>query len=124
MIFISCWDNRGENETIVNNYSIGWSDLISNRAILEKEKDFCCNIIVSDYVFAVGHNSNFIIAKQHPYINDLSITKFYIIDIEKRKTGTVNSVFGPMDENEFDKKKHELNISDLKFDQTYPENPN
>lgn len=124
LVLSSCWDNKEEHDLIVDNYFVGWNDLISNRAILEKKEDFCCKIIVSSYVFAVGHNSDFIIVKQHPNLNDLSIIKFFIIDIESRNSNDLNSIFGPMDKNEFDKKSNELNISHLQFNQIYPENPN
>ncbi|NRD24251.1 DUF3997 domain-containing protein [Winogradskyella litoriviva] len=122
----SCWNNPSESDLIIGNYYVGWNDLVANRAIVEKtEKDSPYSSgIISDYVFAVGHNSDFIIAKQHPYLNDLTVTKYFIIDIKKRESGMNNSVIGPLEKEEFDKKRIELNISELKFDQNYPENPN
>lgn len=122
----SCWNNPSESDLIIGNYYVGWNDLVANRAIVEKpEKDSPYSSgVISDYVFAVGHNSDFIIAKQHPYLNDLTVTKYFIIDLKKRKSGNNNSVIGPLKKEEFDKKRIELNISELKFDQNYPENPN
>jgi hypothetical protein len=122
----SCWNNPGESELIIGNYFVEWNDLVANRAIVEKtEKDSPYSSgIISDYVFAVGNNSDFIIAKQHPYLNELTVTKYFIIDIKKRESGKNNSVIGPLEKEEFDKKRIELNISELRFDQNYPENPN
>lgn len=122
----SCWNNPSESELIIGNYFVEWNDLVANRAIVEKtEKDSPYSSgIISNYVFAVGNNSDFIIAKQHPYLNDLTVTKYFIIDIKKRESKKNSSVIGPLEKEEFDKKRIELNISELKFDQNYPENPN
>ena len=122
----SCWNNPSESELIIGNYFVEWNDLIANRAIIEKtEKDSpYSNGIISGYVFAVGHNSEYIIAKQHPYLNDSTVTKYYIIDLNKRKLGNNNSIIGPLEKEEFNKKTVELNISELQFDQNYRENPN
>ncbi|WP_299673525.1 DUF3997 domain-containing protein [uncultured Tenacibaculum sp.] len=122
----SCWNNLGESELIIGNYYVEWNDLVSNRAIVEKtEKDSPYSSgIISGYVFAVGNNSDFIIAKQHPYLNNLTVTKYFIIDIKKRESGINSSIIGPLEREDFNKKRIELNISDLKFDQNYSENPN
>ena len=121
----ACWNNPGESELIVGNYFVEWNDLIANRAIVEKTaKDSPYSSgIISNYVFAVGHNSDFIIAKQHPYLNDLTVTKYFIINIKKKESGKDNSVIGPMNEKEFEKKSKELKISELEFDKIYEENP-
>lgn len=126
LILNSCWNNPSEFDLIIGNYYVGWNDLVANRAIVEKtEKESpYSNGVISDYVFAVGHNSDFIIAKQHPYLNDLTVTKYFIIDLKKRKLGNNNSIIGPLEKEEFDKEIIKLNISELKFDQNYHENPN
>ena len=122
----SCWNNPSESELIIGNYFVEWNDLVANRAIVEKtEKDSPYSTgVISNYVFAVGHNSDFIVAKQHPYLNDLTVTKYFIIDLNKKKSGNNTIVIGPLEKEEFDKKTTELNITELKFDQNYPENPN
>ncbi|AEH02739.1 MULTISPECIES: DUF3997 domain-containing protein [Flavobacteriaceae] len=122
----SCWNNPGESELIIGNYFVEWNDLVANRALVEKtEKDSPYSSgIISNYVFAVGNNSDFIIAKQHPYLNDLTITKYFIIDLKKREKTNEDGIYGPMDKQQFDKKSKGLNISELDFDQVYNENPN
>ena len=99
--------------------------MVSNRAIVYKYDSNSFNGIISNYVYAVGHNSDFIIAKQkHPYSNDLNFTKYFIIDLNKRKGRDKDAIFGPMEKIEFDKKSIELNLSELEFDQVYNEYPN
>lgn len=122
----SCWNNPSESDLIIGNYYVGWNDLESNRAIIEKtDKDSPYSSgVISNYVFAVGHNSDFIIAKQHPNLNDITITKYFIIDLRKRENTNENGIYGPMDEQQFDKKSRELNISELNFNQLYNENTN
>ncbi len=53
-------------------------------------------------VYAVGWNSRFIVAKQHPH-NNRSITRFYILDISRDSTyaNPGSSVSGPFTEAEF-----------------------
>ena len=111
----SCWNNPSESELIIGNYFVEWNDLVANRAIVKKaEKDSLNSSgVISDYVFAVGHNSDFIIAKQHPYLNDLNVTKYFIIDLKKRKSGNNSFVIGPLEKEEFGKKTMELNITEL-----------
>ena len=126
-IFIlnSCWNNPGESELITGNYYVEWNDLVANRAITEKtDKDSPYSSgIISNYVYAVGHNSNFIIVKQHPYLNDLTVTKYFIIDLDKREKTNEDGIYGPMDKQQFDKKSKDLNISELEFDKSFKENP-
>lgn len=126
LTLISCWNNPGKSEFLIGNYFVEWNDLVANRAIVEKnEKDSpYSSEVISGYVFAVGNNSDFIIAKQHPYLNDLTVTKYFIIDIKKSESGIDSLVIGPLEKEDFDNKRIELNISELKFDNSYPENPN
>ncbi|WP_309608894.1 hypothetical protein [Flavobacterium sp.] len=88
LIFInSCaWLDESEHQKIIEQYEVGWNDLESNRAILKKieNSENYYNIIVSDYVFAVGHNESYIIANQHQNFN--AETNYYLIDINKKNT--------------------------------------
>ncbi len=122
----SCWNNPSEHHLIIGNYYVGWNDMVSNRAIVYKHDSNSYDGIISSYVYAVGHNSDFIIAKQkHPYSDDLNFTKYYyIVDMNKRLGRDKDAIYGPMDKIEFDKKSKQLNISELEFDQIYKENPN
>lgn len=84
--------------------------------------------LVPAYVFAVGHNDDFIIAKQHPTIDykheiDTSITNYYIVDMNRKIFTNGQKVFGPVNKYEFDSLRTLLNIESIKFDLRYPKNP-
>ena len=81
--------------------------------------------IIEPYVFAVGHNEHYIIAKQHPtngfnggYKIQADTTNYYIIDIYKDR----DKVFRPLTLKQFDNLRFKLNIDNLEFNQTYPDN--
>ncbi len=82
-------------------------------------------IVVPDYVFAVGSNQNLIVAKQH-YTNsgyytgafvDTTKTQFFIIDLKKAK----ENVYGPLWEYEFENKVIDLNGEMIEFDMVFSE---
>jgi hypothetical protein len=115
----------GETIQIIDNYYVGWNDLVSNRAILKKEsKDSqYSKVIVESYVFAVGHNENFIIAKQRSP-NSMLKTKYFIVDINQIILKNDKTVFGPLSKEQFEQKKAELGLNELNFDLVYEEYPN
>jgi hypothetical protein len=121
----SCWNNESEWEKIIGNYEVGWNDLVANRSICLRDSINPSSSIplTQGYVYAVGNNSDFIIAKQHSNLNDISRTEYIIIDLKTKAYQNIPKVFGPMTESEFQKKMFELNISELEFDKLYPENP-
>ena len=128
--FTSCYFGANESggKIIKNFYLIGWDEKdwqivhSLNNEIYEPEK-----IIIQHDVFAVGHNKDFIIAKQHPcqdselHIIDFdslkvnkSITNYYIIEIHKNSYQLHNYV----NLNEFKKGKLKLGVPenlDYKF---------
>ena len=86
--------------------------------------------IVDPYVFAVGHNKNFIIVKQHPtkgfegdYLINTRITNYYVIDMDGKATKEADGKIGPFTKNQFDSIRIQLHIENISFDQIYPENP-
>ena len=85
LILTSCWNNENETEVITGNYFIGWADQIANRSITysEDKEHLYHEGLVEGYVFAVGNNNSYIIAKQHPNTSDTIVTKYFIIDINK-----------------------------------------
>jgi hypothetical protein len=114
--------------TIIYNYEVMWVDVREQQCICERDGmlSASCSILVDEYVFSVGHNKNFIIAKQHPVIYpkpsedfkiDTSITNYFIINISTKK------VFGPLTQEEFIKQRKELKIEEIEFDMNYPEIP-
>lgn len=120
----SCaWFDESQHQKIIDNYEIGWNDIESNRAISKRIKDYdgYYEIIISDYVYAVGHNEKYIIAKQSQNFN--AATNYYLIDIEKNKMNSAKGIFGPLNEPEFEKIKKDLKIQNLKFDLNYDQKP-
>jgi len=122
----SCaWFDQSSHERIVGEYMVGWNDLVQNRSISKPVKDCsgCFEVLVSSYVYAVGHNDSFIIAKQH-FCADTTKTYYYVIDIKKNEnqTGT-KGVYEFSDKQSFDSFRKRLKISHIPFDMNYPENP-
>ena len=62
---------------------------------------------ISGYVYSVGYNDKYIIAKQHPLKKgfyskpNYEITNFYIIDILENRKGYKNGIIGPLSESKF-----------------------
>ena len=85
--------------------------------------------IVSAYVYAVGHNKKFIIAKQHPVVNesqeqvDTKKTNYFIIDMTKENYYRQEGVLGPLTENQFDSLCKKLNVGQIEFNMSYPAKP-
>ncbi|RNC86537.1 MAG: DUF3997 domain-containing protein [Winogradskyella sp.] len=120
----SCFVFDNDSDKIIGNYEVSWIDTPKTRAVCERFSSTGCSVLVSEYVYAVGHNSEFIIVKQHPtsgfennYEIDTTKTNYFILDIREE-----SKVIGPMTRLDFDKKVLELNISNIAFDQIYPKN--
>lgn len=122
----SCaWFDRNDHQKIIGDYEVGWNDLASNRNITKPVQNCtgCYEAIVEEYVFAVGHNDSFIIAKTHLGF-DKTTTHFDIVDVRKNeKYGGKTGLYGPLNESTFDSLRRKLNISNIVFDMNYPEMP-
>ncbi|WP_299901989.1 DUF3997 domain-containing protein [uncultured Aquimarina sp.] len=119
----SCYLFDSDSDKIIGKYEVQWVDIPNKRAICERYSTTVSSVLIPEYVFAVGHNSEFIIAKQHPtngfekgYQIDTSKTNYYIIDIREK-----SDVLGPLNLLDFNKKISELNITKIDFDQVYPD---
>ena len=119
----SCFIFDSGSDKIIGKYEVLWIDTPNTRAVCERYSSTGSTVLIPEYVFAVGHNSEFIIAKQHPingfengYEIDKSKTNYFIVDIRNEA-----KVVGPLNKSDFSKKVSELNISRIEFDQTYPE---
>jgi hypothetical protein len=117
------------SKRITGDYILIWIDLQENQGIIKEWNNTGSGeTVIPEYVFAVGHNEDFIIAKQHPTsgfeggyeIND-NITNFYIIDINNKTQKIDKNIFGPLTKQKFDSLRMELNISNITFDMNYPE---
>jgi hypothetical protein len=107
-----------DSDNVVGDYEVVWIDVKESRSLNKGEE------LVPAYVFAVGHNSKFIYAKQHPLLVnspkkiDKTITNYYIIE----RTTTVfqdKPKYGPLNRKSFDSACIKLNINNPQFDITY-----
>ncbi|MDE3182018.1 MAG: DUF3997 domain-containing protein [Bacteroidota bacterium] len=115
------------SDRIIGKYEVIWIDLPQNQMLAKEDKlhSSSASVILDPYIFAVGHNENYIIAKQHPtngfeggYIIHTDTTNYYIIDIYKER----DKVFGPLTLKQFDSLKTEFKIDNLQFNKSYPDN--
>jgi Protein of unknown function (DUF3997) len=109
-----------DSDKIVGDYETVWIDIPQTRSINKGEE------IVHAYVSEIGHNSNFIIAKQQPIKqgNIVTIhtdtTNYYIITVSNNSFQD-KPVYGPLNKKLFDSLRQELKIENIKFDMFYPE---
>ena len=124
------WDS--DSDRITGKYIVLWIDLQENQTISEQFEmnSGGSSQIVAEYVFAVGHNDDFIIAKQHPtngfeggYVIDTKTTNYYIVDMNRKILATGEKVFGPLTRIQFDSLRVKLKIKKIAFDQNYPDKP-
>ncbi len=117
------------SKRITGDYILMWIDLQENQRIIKEWNNTGSGeTVVPEYVYAVGHNEDFIIAKQHPTsgfesgyeVND-KITNYYIIDINNKTNKTDNIIIGPLTIEKFNNLRLELKITEIKFDMNYPE---
>ena len=108
------------SDRITGKYIVPWID-----HSLSKEYELhspSSSDILQPYVFAVGHNKDYIIAKQYPtsgfpgFQIHSDTTNYYIIDILNEK----DSVYGPLTCKKFDSLRTLLKITDIPFEKTYP----
>lgn len=119
-LLASCLFDSG-SDNVAGDYEVVWIDTFESRALSKGEE------IVSEYVYAVGHDSKYIYVKQHP-LNynsskriDESITNYYIVEMTESAFQN-KPVYGPLTKNGFDSLSNVLGIKDLDFDMTYPTN--
>lgn len=113
---------QGTEVNIVANYYIGWQDLESNRCIYKKESagSNIGQIIVDSYVFAIGHDSRYIIAKSSRG-PALTLAKYHIIDTRGYYHTDMdnNNYWEFSSEKDFYEKLQQLKISNIEFDNDY-----
>jgi hypothetical protein len=127
------WFDSG-SDRITGKFKVLWIDLPVKQHIAEESELHSSNSseFVPPYVFAVGHDERYIIAKQHPLIEekrnryeiDTSITNYYVISIDRLSSmvAMISTLEGPMTKSEFDNYREKLEITSIEFDMLYPEN--
>lgn len=109
-----------DSDKIIGDYETVWIDIPQTRSINKGEE------IVSAYVSEIGHNSNFIIAKQQPIKQGnivtvhIDTTNYYIITVSNNSFQD-KPVYGPLSKKSFDSLRQALKIENIKFDMFYPE---
>lgn len=109
-----------DSDKIIGDYETIWIDIPQTRSINKGEQ------VVPAYVSEIGHNSNFIMAKQHPIkegnfvVVHTDTTNYYIITVSTNSFQD-KPVYGPLSKKSFDSLRQELKIEDIKFDMFYPE---
>lgn len=91
------------SDHIIGRYNVMWIDVAENQMLTEElEKSSGALIIIEAYVFAIGHNKDFIIAKQHPtagfendYKINTNITNYFIVDLNRKLLKGEKNKFGP-----------------------------
>jgi hypothetical protein len=111
-------------ETIYGVYNIGWIDVKSNQRICKalEAGEHGGETLIKPSVFAVGNDSRFIIAKQHPYENgvlDTKTTSYFIIDMALNPYTGQKGIYGPLSRPSFDSMRRQMKIMDMKFDDVY-----
>lgn len=127
LLLTSCdFGNAGEETHIIGKYYVGWADLESNRNIYIKEMDESNDGqgIVSGYVFELGNNDRYIIAKTLSgpkstleYYHIIDTRGYYHTNMDNNNDWEFSS------ETEFQGKLKSLGISTLKFDRNYRKDP-
>jgi len=114
------------NQNIIGNYYLTAPDIPEQSTISYRIKNSKDNYstIIPETVFSVGHNKQYIIAKQHPNINssgelDKSIINYYIISVKGElafENGNGNGLIGPLNEIQFKNQIKTLRIQNVVFD--------
>lgn len=131
-VLMSCFGMfDSSSDKIIGSYKVLWIDLKENQFICEEseQSSTSCFALIPEYVFAVGHDENFIIAKQHPtsgfesgYKIDCSVTNYFIINM-KKQNGEEDRVIGQLTKAQFDRIREDLAIEEIEFDLTYQDIP-
>ena len=119
-IFFSSCLFDSDSDKIIGDYETVWIDIPQTRSINKGEE------IIPAYVSEIGHNSNFIIAKQQPIKQGNIVTvhtdttNYYIITVSNNSFQD-KPIYGPLSKKSFDSLRQELKIENIKFDMFYPE---
>ena len=116
-------------EKITDKYFLTYEDNESDLSLSYDLDDGTYIGVVNDAVFAVGSDSNFIIVKNHPFVEpdsiNRTITNYFIIKIDRNisQFKVDENKIGPLSKQEFDKKRKKLKIPmDLDFTVVIDEN--
>lgn len=122
ILLVLCGCGFAIKENIIGNYY-----LIANDTGEQLGLSYCdpkdvsgCIGITEGTVFSVGHNKDYIIAKQHPN-NDRKIINYFILPTRPKNKSSNFGLEGPLNLMDFEEKRKKLNITSIKFDIVYKE---
>lgn len=112
-------------DPIIGEYEASWIDRRDSRAIYSLEEQ------IPAYVFAVGHNDHYIVAKQHPIQLsgegveevDCTRTSYYILDIARNRRRARTGITGPLSAAQFRWQLQLKKLGSICFTLTYPDCP-
>lgn len=115
-----------QEEIITGNYISYFNEAPTCRAIA-KPSGSNYTYVISGYVFAIGHEKEYIIAKRNPnpscdFKVDTSKTEYFILQVDTLKS-IEKKQYGPLNSYSFDSIRQQLNIQNIKFDLIYPRQP-
>lgn len=115
LAFVSCQDISVTH--VAGPYYLVYTDTKNARALSYKAEEGLYAGGVSPMVYAVWHNDDYIIAKQHPWNDDYepaeNITQYYIIPLKNPVSEFPDeNIVGPLDKRDYEKKIKELKITD------------
>jgi hypothetical protein len=97
---------------LVGKYAVWATDIEEQAAVVKKTSSSGAAGVVPPMVFAYGWNNKFIIAKQHPivdnspFIVDIAITNWFIVEVKSEK------IHGPLSEQEYIELRQKLGVPD------------
>jgi len=119
LIIAAC--NGGIRDNFLGNYYLVAPDADEQTALSyhEQSDGLAYGDVISATVFAIGYSKTFIIAKQHPNYNK-QIVNYFILPVRKGfDWKTKNGLIGPLTSKQFEQKKTDLRIQDIKFTIVY-----
>ena len=109
---------------ILDNYRVGWHDQESMRSLYKVWPGPNKGRLIDDYILAVGHNDEFIIAQTLPNLRDTSLIEYYVIVLMTTEDSEPDeAVMGPFDFSRFNEVKADFDISEMPFDTIFTKRP-
>ncbi|WP_296621553.1 hypothetical protein [Marivirga sp.] len=113
LCFQSCFVGEdGDSEKIVGNYYISGDYGFKNVHLGFEDKEWGGIGLIEQPITAIGNNDNYIIVKR-----ELVETEFFILKVIESGIHSVaeENVLGPLTEREFETKRHQLDLRDIKW---------
>ena len=116
-------DQLGRPKTIIGSFQTGTIDGVGSRGVWFETGAGILGVVPAT-VFAIGHNDDYIIAKQHPCAQmgtpNKSVTNYFIVPVHvKDKYWIEKEIIGPLTKAVFDQKRKDLHLEHVSFDMVF-----